>query len=139
MSELRRELIKKKIVGIFDNLEVLRSGFPKSFEKFKKMGLEKDGIYKRIEFSIELVLDICNILNSDFNLGIPEDEGNSIDNLEENGKLSGECAELVRKMRGFRNILVHRYGEINDEQAFEMIKEGMGDFKKIIGEIEEIR
>jgi len=137
MSEkLRRDLIDKKIVGIVDNLEILRRGLPKDFGEFRKMGLEKDGIYKRIESSIELVLDICNIINSDFGFGIPEDEGSSIDNLEENGKLSREGAELVRKMRGFRNILVHRYGEVDDKQAFEMIKEGICDFEKIIKEIE---
>ncbi|MFH0711674.1 MAG: DUF86 domain-containing protein [archaeon] len=136
MSGLRKDLIDKKIVGIVDNLEILREGLPKSFGEFKKMGLKKDGIYKRIESSIELILDICNIVNSDFGFGIPEDEGNSIDNLEENGKLSGESAELVRKMRGFRNILVHRYGEVDDKQAFEMIKEGIEDFKKVIKEFE---
>jgi len=39
-------------------------------------------------------------------------------------------------MKGFRNILIHKYGEIDDEKAYENIKEGLKDFEKIIKEIE---
>jgi len=39
-------------------------------------------------------------------------------------------------MKSFRNILAHKYGEINDEQAFESIKEGLKDFEIFINEIE---
>ena len=133
---VRRDLIDKKIVMIMDNLDVVKSGFPRTFDEFGKMGLARDGVYKRIEASIELVLDICNVLNCDLNLGIPEEEGNSIDNLERAGRLSGEVADLVRRMRGFRNVLVHRYGEVDDERAFEMIRDGMGDFLSIVREFE---
>ena len=40
-------------------------------------------------------------------------------------------------MKGFRNILAHRYGKINDEQAYEDVKDGLKDFELIINEIEE--
>jgi len=38
-------------------------------------------------------------------------------------------------MRGFRNILVHRYGKISDEIAFESITKGRDDFCRFAGEI----
>lgn len=31
-------------------------------------------------------------------------------------------------MKGFHNILVHRYGKIDDELAFEMLKNNLDDF-----------
>ena len=44
----------------------------------------------------------------------------------------------MKQMKGFRNILVHRYGEINDKQAFEIIKDGLEDFRQFIKEFEEV-
>jgi len=38
------------------------------------MGLIKDGIYKRVEFAVENVFDICAIINTDLVLGVPSDD-----------------------------------------------------------------
>lgn len=35
-------------------------------------------------------------------------------------------------MKGFRNILVHRYGEIYNELAFEAIKNGLSAFETFL-------
>jgi len=39
-------------------------------------------------------------------------------------------------MKGFRNILVHRYGRINDELAFEVLHEHLGDIYEFVELIE---
>ena len=41
-------------------------------------------------------------------------------------------------MKRFRNILVHKYGKINDSIAFETISDGLKDFEMIINEIEKV-
>ena len=38
-------------------------------------------------------------------------------------------------MKGFRNILVHKYENINDELVFEFLKENLEDFDKFKEEI----
>ena len=40
-------------------------------------------------------------------------------------------------MKGFRNILVHRYGKINDETSFHILQEHMDDFYQFIDIIEQ--
>lgn len=109
---------------------------PADLEGFLKLGLVKDGIYKKIEFAIENIIDICSIINSDLRLGSPETEDSIFDNLEKNKILNKKALDLIREMKGFRNILVHKYGDIDDERAFETIKEGLKDFEVIIKEIE---
>ncbi len=37
---------------------------------------------------------------------------------------------ILTDMKGFRNILVHRYGEIDDEKVFEILSERLADFEK---------
>lgn len=137
-KKLRKELIKSKLSEITDNLNVIEENLPQTFEDFSDSGLIKDGIYKRIEFSIELILDICAIINSDFNLGTPETEDSILEHLGEKKIISLSILNLIKEMKGFRNILVHKYGKINDEQAFETIKNGLNDFELISTEIEKI-
>ena len=80
----RKEEIKKKLREIFDSISIIEENLPLDFDGFANLGLVKDGIYKKIEFAIENVLDICNILNTDLSLGIPSDEEDIINNLEKN-------------------------------------------------------
>jgi uncharacterized protein YutE (UPF0331/DUF86 family) len=129
MKKIRKKEIIKRLREIEDSLVVLEENLPSNLEGFEKMGLVKDGIYKRIEFIIENIISISNILNSDLSLGIPSDEDSIIKNLEDKKIISGKLSEKIILMKGFRNILVHRYGNINDGQAFENIKENLNDFE----------
>ena len=135
MKKIRKKEIIKRLREIEDSLVVLEENLPSNLEGFEKMGLVKDGIYKRIEFIIENIISISNILNSDLSLGIPSDEDSIIKNLEDKKIISGKLSEKIILMKGFRNILVHRYGNINDGQAFENIKENLNDFETFKKEI----
>jgi uncharacterized protein YutE (UPF0331/DUF86 family) len=135
-KKLRVKEIEKKISDVLDALEVISSNFPEDFGDFLKMGLAKDGLYKKTEFSIESIIDICNILNSDLRLGVPDTEEDMLDRLEKKKVLSKKVIEIIRQMKGFRNILVHKYGDIDDKKAYEDIRKGIDDFEIVIKEIE---
>lgn len=109
---------------------------PGSFDDFSKLGLVKDGIYKRTEFAIENVFDICAIISSDLLLDIPESEEDIIENLTDKGILDKETTEKLRKMKGFRNIMVHRYGRIDDRIAYSILRTNLEDFYMFTEEIE---
>ncbi len=135
-KELRKQIIESKCEKIIDNLEYIEENLPDTHEQFSKSRMLKDSIYKEIEFSIELILDICSIINMDLRLGVPDVEDNIFDNLEKNKIFSQKSINLIREMKKFRNILVHKYGEIEDSLAFVSIKGGIKDFEYILKEIE---
>jgi uncharacterized protein YutE (UPF0331/DUF86 family) len=137
-KKIRKTLVKDKIKNIIDGVNIVAENLPDNFGDFINSGLIKDGIYKKIEFSIENILDISNIINSDLDLGTPETEDSIIEHLEINKIFDKKIINLISEMKRFRNILIHKYGEINDEQAFETIKTGLGDFELIIEEIERV-
>lgn len=137
-KELRKQLIDSKIDKIVDSADFVGENLPKEFEDFKNSRILKNALYKEIEFAIENIIDICNIVNADLRLGVPEVEDDIFDNLEEKKIFDKKIVDLIREMKGFRNILVHKYGEINDEQAFENIKEGLKDFELFINEVEKL-
>lgn len=50
--------------------------------------------------------------------------------------MSTELGNRIKRMRGFGNILVHRYGRIDDEAAFDIIRSGLNDFREFMEEVE---
>ncbi len=129
-----RTRIEEKLVQSREELEEVEENIPGTPKEFRELGLVKDGIYKKIEFVIQNVIDICAILVKELKLGIPEDD---LDILQRLNKVLGEkTINKIIVLRGFRSFLVHRYGNINDNIAFEDIKEGLEDFEKIFEKIE---
>lgn len=135
MILLRIDIIKTKLKIIEENTELVNENLPNNIIEFRALGLVKDGIYKRIETSIQEVLSICSIINSDLKLGIPSNRDDIIILLIENNILSSDLGEKVKEMKGFRNFLVHRYGKVDDEVAFKDIKKGLPDFELFSEEI----
>ncbi|MEA1993144.1 MAG: DUF86 domain-containing protein [Euryarchaeota archaeon] len=135
---MRKKIIRTKIKEIKENLNLVSNHIPDTFKAFSGMGLVKDGIYKRVEFSIENVFDICALINTDLELGIPRDDRHIVENLTKNGILTKEMGKKLGVMKGFRNIVVHRYGKVNDKLAFRILKENIEDFYDFIEEIEKL-
>ena len=135
---MRKEIIRTKMEEIKESIGLVEGHLPDKFEEFSSMGLIKDGIYRRVEYAIENVFDICAIINADFELGIPYSDEGIVENLVKNKVLSSEMKEKLKAMKGFRSIVVHRYGKIDDKLAFGILRENIGDFHEFVGKIEEL-
>ena len=134
---MRTEIIRTKIAQIRESLELIRNNVPDNFEDFASLGLIKDGMYKRIEFCIQNVFDICAILDTDLRLGIPQSDDNILEIMVANGIINKDIKTKLKLMKGFRNILVHRYGGIDDALTYEFFNENIIDFDEFITEISE--
>lgn len=125
---MRTDIIKTKIKIIEENVQLVKDNLPSNLNAFKALGLIKDGIYKRVETSIQEVISICSIINTDLKLGIPSNRDDIIISLIMQNIISKNLGDIVKQMKGFRNFLVHRYGRIDDAIAFKDIKKGLLDF-----------
>ncbi|HNR44815.1 MAG TPA: DUF86 domain-containing protein [Methanofastidiosum sp.] len=135
---MRKEIILSKINEIEESIPLIAENMPEDFEDFENLGLLKDGIYKRIQYIIENILDICAIINSDLKFSSPGEEDDVITNLVKNKILSLGIGKKIKELKGFRNIIVHRYGKLDDKLSFELINENLEDFEKIIENIKSI-
>lgn len=129
-------IIKQKIKEIEENIEIIQENLPPSIEEFKSLGLIKDGIYKKLEFSIQNVVDIFSIIYSSLNLGVPSDLDDIFEKLKDKNIFSAKTIALVQDMKGLRNILIHKYGQVNDNLVYELLSEKISDFEQIIQEVE---
>ena len=132
---MRIDLIKTKLAIIDENIKLVEENLPKKLSEFESLGLVKDGIYKRVEASIQEILSVCAIINADLELRVPSNRDDIINALEEKKVISDEIINVVRDLKGFRRFLIHRYGPIDDEIAFRDIKEGLSDFEAFKEEI----
>lgn len=69
-----------------------------------------------LQLAIECIIDMCAILIKDLRLGPPTDEDSILDLLEVHS--DGLQIAPVREMKRFRNVLVHKYGGINDQLVY---------------------
>ncbi len=129
------ERIIEKFEMIEQNIGLIRDNISDDGDQFEGLGLIKDGIYKRYEFSVELVLDIIAMINSHFHMSIPNNTLEIILNLEKKKVFSSQCAEVIKGMKAFRDVLVHIYDKLNDQLAYENIIKSLDDFNLVKEEI----
>lgn len=120
--ELENEIRHKKEL-ISRSLKIIRENLPGSLENFLKMGLEKDGIYKQLEFAIQNVLDICNEINSNLELGIVVGYDDIVGNLHKAKIIDNNLKEKLKFLIQLREILIYEYNLIQDEIAFKNMPE----------------
>lgn len=129
-------IIKQKIREIEENIEIIKENIPVSVEDFKALGLVKDGIYKKLEFCIQNLIDIFSLIYSSLNLGVPSDLDDIFEGLKNKRVFPAKIILLVQEMKGLRNILIHRYGKVDDAIVHELLTERRDDFEKVIDEVE---
>ncbi|MFP4001180.1 MAG: type VII toxin-antitoxin system HepT family RNase toxin [Candidatus Natronoplasma sp.] len=131
--------ILNKLSEAKDSVKLVEKNFPETYEEFTDMSrLERDGIYKNIEFSIQNILDICAIIMKEEDLKVPESDEAMLNELGKAGVMDEDIIDKIQEMKGFRNLLVHRYGPLDDEIAYTDIKEGLDDFRDVFEEIREL-
>ena len=114
MDELRIKRYKDKINYIIDNIKDLPTE--------PKNELEKRGIFYSLQTSIESTIDLIAMLVKD--IGIPvKDDASNIDDIIKKRKLDPELGEKLNKANGIRNILVHRYNEIDEQIILNSVKD----------------
>ncbi len=135
---LNEERVLKKIDEMDKYLSELEDMLPSTEEEYTENIVKKRACEKTIELVIECAIDICAMIVSSKKLGVPEDEEGVLTLLEKNHLISRSLKEVLSSMKGFRNILVHKYGIINDELTYEFFSNHLEDFDLFLKEIKKI-
>lgn len=122
-----RDRLLAKLDELDGYLAELRSIVPERFEDYLKVE-KKRACERLLQVAVEALLDACALLVAGLRLGLPGEEDDLFTKLASRGVVSPSTADILRRMRGFRNILVHEYGRINDALVFEAVQRRLGDF-----------
>lgn len=131
---LDKDRILAKLDELDSYLKELAEISPKSLGEYKTIE-KKRGCERLLHIAVECVIDICGIIVTNKRLGLPDSEEDLFRKLEEAKVISSDLAGKLRLMRGFRNIIVHRYGSVDDELVFETLRKGPADFVDFKSEV----
>lgn len=130
------DLIEKKIDSVVRNLryldgldEVGRDQFLSSYEK-------RQATKHSLQEAIEACLDVANHIAAAENFERGDTYAEMFLVLGKEGVIGEELAEGLADMAKFRNLLVHRYGEVDDEIVWEIAREGPEDIEEFVVEVE---
>ena len=83
---------------------------------------------KTVEVAIETLMDLAAMIVSAKKIGLPQDEENIFDLLDKKKILDNDLCKKAKEMKGFRNILIHRYADTDNELVYRNLKECIADF-----------
>lgn len=132
------ELVEKKIDLIFKNLDYLDEvkeidddEFLKSFEKLQ-------ATKHSLQEVIESCIDISNHIISSKGWERAETYSEMFERLYENDVIGSELNARLGNMARFRNLLVHRYGIVDDKKVLHILRVRMGDIHSFVEDIEKL-
>lgn len=129
------DLINSKIDTIEENTELIEGFRKEEFSKFKNNKRDIQAAKHCLQESIEACIDIAYHIVSSKGYGRPDDYRDSFKILEEKGIIEKKFSEHLQDMASFRNLLVHRYGEIDLERLYKILKEDSKDIEKFVEKI----
>jgi uncharacterized protein YutE (UPF0331/DUF86 family) len=131
---LDRERILAKSDELEGYLHDLRTIAPASFTVYQQIE-KKRACERLLQIAVECVIDICGLIVAGLRLGLPAEEDDIFEKLARAHILSPQMQETVRKMKGFRHILVHVYGAVDDAIVYHIVTVELDDFTDFTREI----
>ena len=125
-----RERILAKLGDLEGYLRELREVIPSSLKEYLEKAEKRRACERLLQIAIESLIDICGLFVTGLRLGLPGEEDDLFEMLERRGILSTSLTNRLRKMRGFRNLLVHEYGRVDDRLVYEAARSRFPDFEE---------
>lgn len=137
-QELNLPRIAEKITDIREALEVLWEYASQPDNQFLS---DKEAVWSaRYAFILmtEAVANIASHVCAKLLDKAPSTYADSFIILGEAGLLDADLASRLGKMVGFRNLLVHRYGDVDDARMLRIMREDLGDVELYLQSVAEI-
>ena len=114
--------IRDKSDEIEKYLEELETILPKDFEEYSKSIEKKAACERYFEKIIESAIDLAFLVIKKEKFDVLENN-EIFEVLLKKGIITNVLYQRMKKAKGMRNIIAHKYGEIDDEIVFESLTE----------------
>lgn len=133
---LEREVIEEKFDIIDRNVKFLKQMKTLSPEQFVESYRDVQAAKHCLLEIMEACIDIANYIISLKGFRRAEEYSEMFRVLKEERIIEKELATKLEDMARFRNLLVHRYGEIDNIRVLEIIKQNLNDIEEFEKDIE---
>lgn len=133
---LEKEVIEGKFDIIDCNLRFLEEIKRLSLERFLESYRDTQAAKYSLLEIIEACIGIANYIISVKGFRRAEEYSEMFKVLKEEGVIRKELTTRLEDMAKFRNLLVHRYGEVDTERVLKLTKHNLKDIEDFEREIE---
>lgn len=123
-----RERVEQRLMKLENAVRKLREIAGNSWEEYNRDEGLRDRAERNLHIAAQACIDIANHIIADQGLKTPQSYTDSFVVLMEEGIIPFELAAKMKKIAGFRNILVHDYLEIDHKMVFNSLSD-LNDFK----------
>ena len=135
MEEKDRMRIFSKLDEMMGYVGELQGMLPERDEYLQDL-ISRRACEKTIEVAIESLVDVSAMIVSAEKFGLPTSEEGIFDILVLNKTIPKECGEKLKDLKGFRNVLVHRYAHVADDIVHYNLINHLDDFYEFKSVIE---
>jgi uncharacterized protein YutE (UPF0331/DUF86 family) len=121
-------LIQRKLSEIDEYLKQIKEYEDISISDYRRQWKIQRIVERTLHLMIEVCIDIANHIISDQGLRPPMTYADTFLVLEEGGIIDKALSSRLQKMAKFRNIIVHRYEEIEPEIVISILRRNLKDF-----------
>ena len=127
------EIIEKMVLLIREHLaDIENMGADVDYSEFQTDKKLRKAIEWSIVSAIELCINVGRYIISENALRIPESNREVFEILSENGFISSSVLEKMKLAVGYRNMAIHRYGDIDPNTTFIIMKKHYKDIEAFL-------
>jgi uncharacterized protein YutE (UPF0331/DUF86 family) len=120
-----RDLVEKKLAQIVTYVsELRRLARPEAIRHDVR---EERFVEHTLQLAAQAALDVASHIVSDESLGEPQANRELFDLLARGGWLDPSLTQRLSQMAGFRNLLVHGYGDVDLAVVEDVVRNRLGD------------
>jgi uncharacterized protein YutE (UPF0331/DUF86 family) len=124
---VKTEIIRRRLLHLEEYLSILRHYADYSFDDFVSDPERYGSAERFLQLAIEATVDIGNHVIADLGIGSVEKGSDVPRLLHERGLIDPDLQQRWIRMIGFRNILVHEYGEIDRRIVYDVVCQRLAD------------
>jgi uncharacterized protein YutE (UPF0331/DUF86 family) len=121
------DLLRRKLAELGTLLAQISEFKDTTVEAYRSDWRTQRIVERTLQMAIESCLDIANHVVADSKLRIPSTYAETFDVLTEAGLLNPSMQLSMRRMVGFRNIVVHEYARVDADHVVRILHEHLGD------------
>lgn len=128
MSELNAALVAARVAEIRDNVAKIREYAAVPDEEFWADERYLYSVMHLLLVTIEATATLCSHAVARLRHQTPTSYAECFEMLRSLDVVDETLASRLTRMARFRNILIHRYWEVDDERVLEYARHNLGDF-----------
>ena len=132
---VNQNIIKAKISHVEGSLQRLKEKADITADGFKKNRDLQDIVLHNLQLAIQGCIDIASHVVSDEGWPVPDTLAGIFDILEQHKVIPQDLNEKLKKMVGFRNIIIHEYGTVDLDKVYIVLTADIKDIYSFLKQV----